>query len=496
MSADDDLADRSLRVVVAGASGFVGRAYAAHARACDTVIGLSRRPPAGETPGGPQQWRAADLFSLLDCERALEGADVAVYLVHSMLPSARLTQGHFADLDLIMADNFARAAAKAGVRRIVYLGGLLPRGGDEAPEILSEHLRSRLEVEQVLAAHGVPLVGLRAGIVVGARGSSFEILRALTRRLPLMALPSWTRTRTQPIALDDVVHLLHHGVHAGGVEGVHDVGGPDVLTYEEMLLDVAEMQGFHTRTIKVPLLTPGLSKAWVSMVSGQSRALVHPLVESLRHEMVARNRSFQLATGIQGRPWKEAAKLALTNELTAPSAFGSDPTRRIEPSVRSVQRLPRPPAMDAPQLADDYARWLPRRMWPLLVVDTEGDEVRFRARMLREPLLVLELSRGRSSPDRALFYVTGGLLAQEGEPLGRFEFRLSPDGKSVLTAIHGFRPRLPWHLYRYSQAIAHLWVMHSFGRHLDRKALRQTAAPAALPSAPSTEPLGKHEGTP
>src|SRR5690606_15038482 len=176
-------------------------------------------------------WRACDLYSLLQAEQALAGADYAFYLVHSMMPMASLTQGSFEDIDLILADNFARAASKAGVKQIIYLGGIIPSG-----TLLSRHLRSRLEVEQTLAAHGVPVTRIRASLIVGARGSSFQIVEKLVKRLPLLLCPRWTRTLTQPIALKDVLEILQYVM--GKPEHFHhayDVGGPSVLSYVEVL---------------------------------------------------------------------------------------------------------------------------------------------------------------------------------------------------------------------------------------------------------------------
>ena len=142
---------------------------------------------------------------MLETRRALQGTKYAVYLVHSMLPSVRLTQARFEDLDLLIADNFARAAASAKAEQIIYLGGIIPNG---VP--LSRHLESRREVEQALAAHGVPVTTLRASLIVGPDASSLPILLKLVRRLPIMLLPRWSRTQTLPIALDDVLTLLSH----------------------------------------------------------------------------------------------------------------------------------------------------------------------------------------------------------------------------------------------------------------------------------------------
>lgn len=505
MSDDEDgaatgLDDGRRTIAIAGASGFVGQAFIERFGARHELVGLSRRVRADDARC---RWRACDVYSLLDTERALAGCDVAIYLVHSMMPSARLTQASFRDLDLVLADNFGRGAARAGVERIVYLGGLIPPSGP-----LSEHLASRREVERALAAHGVPVTSLRAGLVVGAGGSSFQILRRLVERLPAMLLPSWTGTRTQPIALDDVVTLLERAALEQGPEShTHDVGGPDVLTYREMMRDTAQAIGRRPAMVDVPLLSPRLSRMWVSLVTGESLALVGPLVESLRHEMVARDRGFQLREGIVGMPWKSALKRALerddqpgaaathTDDPLPVPAEPRPPLVRRAPgrTVRSVQRLPRPPSDDAVDVGRDYLRWLPRLLWPLVRVDVEGPRARFRLWPLRRPLLEIELSERRSTRDRALFYVEGGLLAVVGEPhhrKGRLEFRLAPNGRDVIAALHDFVPRLPWFIYVRTQARVHLWVMRRFAHHLARRAETPVPTEADRPRLPAGDGLG------
>ena len=177
-------------VAITGAAGFVGSALCEALESKTRVVALGRRfpPPSGapsdliENGNAGIERRRCDLFSIPETELALKGADVAVYLVHSMSPNARLTQGSFENLDLLLADNFARAARQAGVKRIVYLGGLLPSDPSRG---LSPHLQSRLEVEHALAAHGVPVTAIRAGLIVGAEGSSLNLLVRLVERLPL-----------------------------------------------------------------------------------------------------------------------------------------------------------------------------------------------------------------------------------------------------------------------------------------------------------------------
>ena len=468
-----------MKIAIAGAAGFVGRALAAQLSARHQVVALTRRAPSGPQTSAIE-WRTCDLFSALETERALEGCDAAVYLVHSMLPSARLTQASFADLDLILADNFARGAARAGLKRIVYLGGIIP----DDPE-LSAHLTSRREVEETFRAAATPLVGLRAGLVIGPGGSSFRIIDQLVRRLPLMALPAWTRTPTQPIALEDVTAILERCLDAPGIEGQSfDIAGPDITDYAGLLSGTARALGLRRRTFPVRWFSPGLSTLWVSLITGAPRELVAPLVQSLRHRMVAGDRRLQEQLGVPGLGLEAALHAALAPQPPpAPAAAlvpaTPQPARSLtlaarsagpEHDVRSVQRLPLPAGWSAAQVASEYQRWLPRFFRPLLRVEAGADgSCRFLVRGLRAPLLVLRLSDERSSPERQLFYVTGGLLAETGGPRrGRLEFREVLGGAAVLAGIHDFTPTLPWWIYQATQALVHLLVMRSFGRHLGR----------------------------
>ncbi len=287
-------------VVVGGGSGFIGHALGVKLAERFDVVGTSRaeRQPDRHFTA----WRRGDLFNLREAEAILAGARFAIYLVHSMLPSARLTQAAFEDLDLLCADNFARAAKKAGVEQIVYLGGLVPDTKD-----LSPHLASRLEVEETLGRYGVPVTTLRAGLVIGGGGSSFEIMTRLVERLPAMVVPKWTLTRMQPVAVDDVVALLSFVVGRKECYGeTYDVGAPEALDYRTLMAMCAEILGLKRSMVPVPLFTPGLSRLWVSLVTGAPRALVAPLVESLRHEMVARDLRLAELAGLTPTPVRAA----------------------------------------------------------------------------------------------------------------------------------------------------------------------------------------------
>lgn len=479
-------------VAVTGASGYVGGAFVDRYRDRYEIVGLSRGQREAQPDRGPAQWRKCDLYNLRQVEEALEGCDVAIYLVHSMSPSARLTQASFADLDLILADNFARGAAKVGVKHILYVGGLLPDDQDD----LSEHLASRKEVEDALGGHGVPVTTLRAGLVVGAGGSSFQLLQRLVARLPVMLCPAWTRTETQPIALEDLLALLRACIDDPELHGrVWDVGGPDTTTYFDMIRDVAQLMGRRRFLMPVRWFSPGLSRLWVSLITGFPRALVRPLIHSLEHRMVPRNRTLQERVGLPGTLWRDAAAAAINAPVAAPLPKPPRTTRaerrlarrrfRSVSTVRSVQRLPRPEGADAQWIAQEYLRWLPRFMRPLLSTEREGLLVRIKFRFMRRPLLTLRFAPTRSRSDRALFRVEGGLLAATPAQ-GRLEFRLAPNGRDLLAAIHEFVPRLPWFLYMGTQALAHLFVMWRFGAHL-RKAIPRQPAPALTPPEQATQ---------
>lgn len=475
---------KRLRVVVAGAAGFVGRALVPVLVREHEVVALSRSL-RGQERG--VEWRGCDLFSLLQTDEALQGADVGIYLVHSMLP-ARLTQASFADMDLILADNFARSAARAGLRQIIYLGGLVPEGVE-----LSRHLASRLEVERVLGARGVPVTSLRAGLIVGAGGSSFRMMIGLVSRLPVMICPKWTTTRTQPVGLADVTALLAFCVGREETFGrSFDIGASETMSYVEMMRRVGEGMGRVPRIVTVPFLSPRLSVAWICLVTGARRELVRPLVESLRHEMICRNQELARLAGRDPQGFEVALAEALAGEKADRKSRKEwkDHLGRVgsgwrEPGyVVSIQRLPLPRGRDAQWVAREYARWLPGLLRHVIRVTVDGESnLTFWLSGVRVPLLILRFSAERSTSDRPLFYLEGGWLVRGGQTRNgrrpaRLEFRSTPDARHVMAAVFNYRPRLPWWIYRFTQAPIHLAVMRLFGRHLKAVEARASLAMA------------------
>ena len=462
-------------VAIAGATGFVGTAIRNGLTDDYTVRGLTRSAYKLSHPDAhdPVQWMHCNAYSLQSVTEALNGADVLIYLIHSMVPSSRLTQASFQDLDLLIADNFAKAAKATGVKQIIYVGGLMP---DEDDGDASEHLSSRYEVEQVLQATGVPVTTLRCGVIVGPGGSSLRILINLVRRLPVMGLPTWNWSETQPIAIEDVIRAVRLCLSEPETfAGSFDIGGPDVMTYKDMMQMTADEMGKTRWMFEVPFITLGLSKRWVTTISGSDYDLVSPLVDSLRHNLRVKPNPLQARLAPNAVPFRDALAASMDARgfpLQNPRQTMKRADRhtiREQRRVRSVQRLPLPTHRDAQWAVDEYVRWLPKFLNPFLTcrVTNEG-RVLFFLRFLSIPLLELQLRQGRDDHRKVLDIVEGILANVDESTEGRLEFRETFGGKYVIAAIHDFCPRLPWYVYNATQAIAHLIVMKAFGRYLSR----------------------------
>jgi len=303
------------RVLLTGATGFVGHALAPHlVRAGWHVRGLTRHLEAGIDPHPLVEWCEGDIQKPQDDARALEGVEAAVYLVHAM------TDGKdFERREVDQAGRFAEAARAAGVSRIVYLGGVAPRGTP------SPHLHSRLAVGETLRRGPVPVIELRASMIVGHGSTSWLIVRDLAARLPLMVLPSWLRSRTQPVAIDDVVVALAAAVERRPAESASfDLPGPDVLTGRQILEEAARQMNLRRPlVIDVPLLSPRLSSHWVHFVTRAPWHVARELVEGLTHDLLARDERFWHDIGHPERlPFAEAARRALAQERRPEGPWG------------------------------------------------------------------------------------------------------------------------------------------------------------------------------
>ena len=294
------------RILLTGATGYVGgRLRRRLEREGHSLRCLVRQPErlAGRV-AETTELLEGDVLSPQDLAAAMRGIDVAYYLVHSMSG-----EHDFAEKDRAAAASFGRAAREAGVGRIVYLGGL-GRGDD-----LSPHLASRHEVGRILRSSGVPTVELRSSVIIGSGSLSFELIRALVERLPVMTTPRWVSTRTQPIAIEDTIEYLVQAMDVG-VEGTEafEIGGPDRVSYADLMKEYARQRGLRRRFIPVPVLTPRLSSLWLGLVTPIYARIGRELIDGVRNETVVEDPAARDRFDVRPRGMRDAIARALANE--------------------------------------------------------------------------------------------------------------------------------------------------------------------------------------
>jgi uncharacterized protein YbjT (DUF2867 family) len=428
----------------------------------------------------------ADVLDPGSLSAALEGCDYAYYLVHSMAGSSS-----FSEHDRAGAENTRRAAEEHNLKRIVYLGGL----GEEDSR-LSSHLRSRHEVGEVLAAGPTSITELRAAVIIGSGSVSFEMVRYLTEVLPVMTTPRWVRTRCQPIAVDDVLSLLVRVITEGIDDRVIEIGGPDVLTYEQMMHIYAEEAGLRRRLIiPVPVLSPGLSSLWIGLVTPLPPSIARPLVDGLKNEVVVRDgrRMSQLLPS--PIPYREAVRRAL-----ARYEEGSVETRWSDAANSPALPIPSDPEWAGGSLLTDTRRITSAAsaedlFWAVTRIGGEVGYYTFNwAWTLRGWLDQIAggigLRRGRRHPAelrpgealdfwrvRQVLPNRRLLLQAEMKVPGEafLEWSIEPgDGRRTFTQVAYFAPRGLWgRLYWYGLYPAHVAIFGRMARKIAQAAERR-----------------------
>jgi len=471
------------KVLVAGAGGAIGTAVC-RALAADhdviALVGSDDRVEAAE-PAPGIMWRACEPFSRREVEFATAGCDYIVYLVHTRVPTARLDQAACEDTDLLIADNVARASSRHAVKQIIYLGAFVPeRDGSH------QLVERRNEVAEALTFYGTPVTVLRAGLVVAPGSNMVTLLVSTATRVPVVLVPKWALTRKQPIALTDVIRAIRFCLGNPAVYGQgFDIGGPMVLDVRDMLRRAAEVVQKKQFVVTVPWFPRRLYEWYLRLLSQRAHpTLVRLAVENLGCDLVARDnlvQRFIAKDAVPPRGLIDAEIQHLGGRLPAnpraPFVKRYLARLRTRRGVRSIQRIVLPGGRDATWVAGHYFQWLSRFVWPFVrcEVDDQGS-CQIESRFPPLCLLTLTFQPQVSSPDRRLYFITGGLLAR-GHSAGtpRLEFRDVLNGRSTIVAIHDFSPQLPWGFYRATQAVVHLVVMRAFQRHMARLAARSAA---------------------
>lgn len=445
------------KILLTGASGYIGSHLMNKLKDKYEIIAISRNI---ENKSNEQNvtWKAADLFDLNEITEVMEDIDIAIYLVHSMMPSAKLTQASFEDMDALLADNFAKAASYNKVQHIVFMSGLIPNTNE-----LSPHLRSRLECEQILGSYGVPVSTLRAGLIIGSKGSSYPILKKLVERLPGLLLPKWAYNITLPVAIDDVIDGLYKIVERNPNENESiDIGGPSHMTYKDLFKQTAEVLDKRLPTIDLPIIPIWLSKYWVKLISGVPKEMVYPLMDSLIHDMIRNDENIVKDIYIGKIDYKESVRNALEEE-TKTQKKGKSSRKGDIKDVRAISRVVLPKDVNMIQLAESYANFLNRITLNVVNSDFNEDNFTISVPCLNKDLLLLRKDFKASNNERILYRIVGGDFASDSDGgNARLEFRRLPNSDACIIALQEYEPTLPWWVYKYTQAKVHKSVMNLF----------------------------------
>jgi uncharacterized protein YbjT (DUF2867 family) len=469
---------RRPRLAVAGASGSIGTALCRELADAYEITALTRSLARSKVQDAdmPLTWKFCDFFSMRSVEEALSGADYAVYLIHPRIASARLDQAASEDMDLLVADNFARAAKKKGIKQILYLGSLMPEG-----DITSPLIRSRQEIVEVLASHGTPVTTLRASLIIGPGSSVINLLANIIGRAPFVIIPRWALTRKQPIALPDVlraVRLCLGKKESYGNE--YDIGGKAIMNFRELVEKSEELLGKKKIVLTLPFFPRRLYYWWVRLLDWNAHpGLVRLFVEALQYNVTVKSNPLQdmlLRDAVPGRqgiePYLEKEDKKLPPNPRSVFQERENADLLMQSRVRSIQRLRLPRGQNAAWVADYYFPWLSRflRSFVLCEIDGKGS-CRIYVRFPRLHIMELTFHPEHSTPGRRMYFITGGLLARVlGSSGARLEFRDILGSRFTIAAIHDFRPYLPWFFYIATQSVIHKFVMRAFQKEMARLA--------------------------
>ncbi len=420
------------------------------------------------------RWRFCDLFSRSDVENALAGSEYAVYMLNVRTSTSRLDQAKSENMNLLLADNFARAAHINNVKQIVFFGGMIAEGN-----ISFETLESDLEVLKTLSSYNVPVTSICAGIVSGQGGTFIRLLGNMTIRFPVVIIPQWAIKLHQPISVKDVAKAIHYCVGNRETFGrQYDIGGPDIMSFDEMMRITSSAFGRKRNIITTKYCNPRLYAIWMRLLCrGSNKYVIKRLIESLSQNMLAGDNPLQQVIMKDAEPYFTALSACVdkaTDRLLPNPRLNTSKEDNIdlrsESRVRSIQRFTLRENDNAAWLAETFFRWLTEFAKPFISVNIDSDgSCSFFTRFPKLKLLTLTFKPEHSSLHRRMYFVTGGVLLKPMvERKARLEFRDVLNGRFTIGAVHDYTPRLPWYFYISTQAMVHSFVMRAFQKHLEK----------------------------
>jgi uncharacterized protein YbjT (DUF2867 family) len=464
-------------LAVVGAGGSIGEQLCRRLSSRYRVVaitGLGTRVHAAD-PDGDIEWRFCDFFSLTDMEQVLSGASSAIFLAHSGLPNAKLEQAYCSDMDLLMAENFARAAESLALEHIVCLRYLLPPEPEQHDEIQRRHR----QVAAIVSAHATPVTVIHTGLVVEPSSAMIRLIRSLVKRSRYLPVPEWSRHRMQPIAIEDLARAFAICLQEPATfTGDYDIGGPEVLDWRQLLERIAGLLATQPKIVSPDRISPATYARWVRRV----RPIVHKealklFVSNLQYDRVVTDNPLQralqpdLSPALAGLHADDEDDVRQSVRFRRKLIAAYDEQMQNANTVRSIQRVSLPQGRTLSWLSRRYFTWLAAYMSPFIrcVDDAEGS-VCIRLTGLDCCLLRLEKQRDRSTPRRQMYWIAGGVLASRKlNQRGRMEFRQLAGGNDAVIAIHDFAPALPWRFYLATQAAFHHFVMRAFQRHIESR---------------------------
>lgn len=438
------------KILLTEASGYIGSHLKDKLKVNHEIIAISRNAQNKKNEKNVT-WKSADLFDLDAITEVMEGIDTAIYLGHSMKTSAKLTQANFEDMDALLADNVGRAAKKHGVKHIIFMSGIITNDSH-----LSLHLKCRLECEKILRYYGVPVSTLRAGLIIDSNGSSYPIFKRMIERLPAMILPNWAYNMIEPVSVDDVIDKLAMLVERSPKENeVFNITRPKVMNYQELFERTATIFDKRLSTLHLPTIPIRLSRCWIKeKMNGE---------ENVKKALKEKQDEQQIITTKQSKP---KSNQNMRDEVK---------------DVRAMTRFRIPESYSIQDVTREYAEFINNITLHLVNGTINEHEFNIQLPLIRKCILKMKRDNHDSINEMIVYKIVGGDLAMvKDSGNARFEFRRILDTNEGIAALQEYEPTLPWGVYKFTQAIAHKFVMGVFKQHMNHLASYEKDKPDSV----------------